>query len=314
MEMAIRAEGLTREFGAVRALDALTLEVPAGAVFGFLGPNGAGKTTTLRLLLGLLEPTAGRAEVLGFDTRRAAGEIRARTGALLEHAGLYERLSAEENLEFYARIWRMGAPERKARIRELLEPLGLYERRHERVGGWSRGMKQKLAVARALLHRPALVFLDEPTAGLDPVATVSFRDDIARLARSEGTTVFLTTHNLAEAEKVCSLVGVIRQGRLLDVGAPEALRARAAEPRVEITGRGLDERVARLLAERPEVTDAEVDGAGGIVLRTRETLPVGTLAALVAQAGGEVEDVRRTQASLEDAYLRLMEEEGAGAR
>ena len=313
MEMAIRAEGLTREFGAVRALDALTLEVPAGAVFGFLGPNGAGKTTTLRLLLGLLEPTAGRAEVLGFDTRRSGGEIRARTGALLEHAGLYERLSAEENLEFYARIWRLGAPERKARIRELLEPLGLFDRRHERVGGWSRGMKQKLAVARALLHRPALVFLDEPTAGLDPVATVSFRDDIARLARSEGTTVFLTTHNLAEAEKVCSLVGVIRQGRLLDVGAPEALRARAAEPRVEITGRGLDERVARLLAERPEVTDAEADGAGRIVLRTREALPVGTLAALVAQAGGEVEDVRRTQASLEDAYLRLMEG-GTGAR
>lgn len=311
-ETAVRTEGLSRDFAGVRAVDGLSLEVPAGAVFGFLGPNGAGKTTTLRLLLGLLEPTAGRAEVLGFDPARQGQEVRERCGALLEHAGLYERLSAEDNLEFYGRIWRMSASDRKARIRELLEPLGLYDRRRERVGGWSRGMKQKLAVARALLHRPSLVFLDEPSAGLDPVATVAFREDIARLARQEGTTVFLTTHNLAEAEKVCSLVGVIRAGLLLDVGAPAELAARAREPRLEIAGRGLDARIAALLESRPEVLGAEA-GPGRITVRTRGAVPVGPLVALVTEAGGEVEEVRRDEGSLEEVYLRLMGEDGGGS-
>jgi len=167
-EPAIRAEKLTRVFGAVRALDGLDLEVPPGIVFGFLGPNGAGKTTTIRLLLGLLEPSGGRAAVLGLDTRSGADGIRDRSGALLEHHGLYERLSAEDNLAFYARAWRLSGDARRRRIRELLESLGLWERRAEPVGRWSRGMKQKLAVARALLHRPSLLFLDEPTAGLDP--------------------------------------------------------------------------------------------------------------------------------------------------
>src|SRR5512139_3822757 len=153
---AIRTEDLARNFGAVRAVDSLSIEVVSGSVFGFLGPNGAGKTTTIRLLLGLLEPTRGRAEVLGFDTRSQAGDIRQRCGALLENSGLYERLSAEDNLEFYARAWRMPAPERKSRIQSLLTEMGLWERRKELAGTWSRGMKQKLAVARALLHRPAL--------------------------------------------------------------------------------------------------------------------------------------------------------------
>jgi len=141
-EIAIYTENLTRDFSTVRAVDGLTLEVPAGTIFGFLGPNGAGKTTTIRLLLGLLEPTAGRAEVLGFDTRTQADEIRARTGALLEHHGLYERLSAEDNLEFYGRVWRLPRAERQTRIRELLTHLGLWERRKEKVETWSRGMKR----------------------------------------------------------------------------------------------------------------------------------------------------------------------------
>src|SRR5271168_3023834 len=152
-ELAIRAEGLTRSFAAVRALDSLTLEVPAGAVFGFLGPNGAGKTTTIRLLLGLIEPTSGRADVLGFDTRTQGAEIRARAGALLEHTGLYERLSAEDNLRFYGRVTHMPKADLDQRIRELLKHLGLWDRRKEEVVKWSRGMKQKLAIARAQIGR-----------------------------------------------------------------------------------------------------------------------------------------------------------------
>src|SRR6476659_11368683 len=169
----IHTEHLSRFFGTVntvKAVDDLSLEVPAGIVFGFLGPNGAGKTTTIHLLLGLLEPTKGRASVLGFDTRTQADEIRARSGALLEFAGLYERMSAEDNLDFYGRIYHIPAHERRARSKELLTHLDLWDRRKDAVGKWSRGMKQKLAVARALFHHPPLIFLDEPTAGFDPVA------------------------------------------------------------------------------------------------------------------------------------------------
>ena len=173
--LAIQAEGLVRDFGAIRALDHLSLDVPAGIVFGFLGPNGAGKTTAIRAFLGLVEPTAGSARVLGFDTRRESDRIRERAGALLEHNGLYERLTAEQNLEFAGRVWHMPKADRRARTRELLEQFGLWNRRDEPVGKWSRGMKQKLAVARAVFHRPPLVFLDEPTAGLDPVASAALR-------------------------------------------------------------------------------------------------------------------------------------------
>src|SRR5579883_2211896 len=209
----IETDGLTRDFASVRAVDGLTLSVPAGIIFGFLGPNGSGKTTTIRLLTGILEPTAGRATVLGFDSVRQADAIRARTGSLLEHTGLYERLSAEDNLEFYGRVFRLSPAERQQRIKELLAPMGLWERRTERAGDWSRGMKQKLAIARALLHRPELVFLDEPTAGLDPAAAVALQEELAGLTQREGVTIFLTTHNLAEAERLCALVGVIQQGR-----------------------------------------------------------------------------------------------------
>jgi len=280
--------------------------VPPGIVFGFLGPNGAGKTTTIRLLLGLLEPTDGRAEVLGHDTRTAAGGIRERAGALLEHHGLYERLSAEDNLAFYARVWRLSAAARRARVRELLEPLGLWERRREAVGRWSRGMKQRLAVARALLHHPALLFLDEPTAGLDPVAAASLRDELAALVAREGVTVFLTTHNLAEAERLCQRVGVIKQGRLVAVGHPDELKARGAA-RLEVTGRGFSEALVGRLALQPGVQRASLKN-GRIVLDLGESADASPLVSLIVAGGGEVEEVRRDKGSLEDVFLTLMEE------
>jgi len=304
---AIRTRELTRDFPRVRAVDALTLEVPAGIVFGFLGPNGSGKTTTIRLLLGLLEPTAGRAEVLGFDVRTRAGSVRERAGALLEHTGLYERLSAIDNLEYYGRIARMPATDRAARIRELLTHFGLWERRAETAGSWSRGMKQKLAVARALLHRPALVFLDEPTASLDPVASASLRDDIAGLVAREGVTVFLTTHNLLEAERLCAQVAVIRQGRLLTVGRPEELTARKGT-RVEVRGRGFSETLVSLVASRPEVRTAAMND-GRLFVDLRDGAEMSPVVSLLVGAGASVEEVRKEQASLEEVFLTLMEEE-----
>ncbi len=311
-QMAIRIENLTRDFagdsGPVRALDGLSLEVPAGMIFGFLGPNGAGKTTTIRLLLGLLEPTAGWAEVLGFDVQAYPEQVRSRTGALLEHSGLYEQLSAEDNLEFYARAYRMPAAERQARIQELLSHMGLWERRKDRAGDWSRGMKQKLALARALLHRPRLVLLDEPTAGLDVQAAVTVRDDLASLAAREGVTVFLTTHNMAEAEKLCSQVAVIKEGRLVALGHPDELRARAGGPRVEVFGRGFSDEALALLRARPEVAAAEAQN-GRLAIDLRQETATAPLVSLLVGAGVQVEEVRRGKASLEEVFLTLTVEE-----
>ena len=307
-EIAIRIENITRDFETVRAVDDLSLEVPSGIIFGFLGPNGAGKTTTINLLLGLLEPTSGRAEVLGFDTRTQANEVRTHTGALLEHPGLYEQLSAEDNLEFYGRIWRLPTTERRTRIKELLTHMGVWERRKERVGTWSKGMKQKLALGRTILHRPPLVFLDEPTAGLDVVAATVVRDDLEALAAREGVTVFLTTHNMAEAERLCGQVAVIRDGELVAIGHPDELRARAGGPGLEILGRGFDDNVLNLLRAHPDVVAAEVQNEH-LTIDLREGMDTAPLVSLVVSAGVQVEEVRRSKASLEEVFLTLMEEE-----
>jgi ABC-2 type transport system ATP-binding protein len=307
-EYAIRTEGLTRHFGPVIAVDHLSLEVPAGIVFGFLGQNGAGKTTTIHLLLGLLEPTSGQANVLGYDVRTQSDKIRARSGALLEYSGLYERMSAEDNLDLYGRIYHMSAADRRARIKELLVHLDLWDRRKDQVGTWSRGMKQKLAVARALFHRPSLIFLDEPTAGFDPVAAAALRDDLAGLVTREGATVFLNTHNLAEAEKLCGQVGVIRKGKLLALGNPDELRFKKGGAQAEIVGRGFTDDILALLRERPEVASVEIQN-GHLILGLRGESEVGPLVSLIVRHGGEVEEVRKGAASLEDVFLTLMEEE-----
>jgi ABC-2 type transport system ATP-binding protein len=312
MDTAIRIENLTRVFegeaGPVRAVDSLSLDVPSGTIFGFLGPNGAGKTTTLRLLLGLLEPTHGRAEVLGFDTASQADDVRENSGALLEHTGIYEQLSAEDNLEFYARVWRLPEAERTARIKELLMHIGLWERRKEAAGKWSRGMKQKLALARALLHRPAVVFLDEPTAGLDVQAAVAVRQDLSALVAREGVTVFLTTHNMSEAESLCNRVGVIRDGSLVAVGHPDELRASAGGPRVEIIGRGFTQRAVEQLRAQPNVAAVTANN-GRLVIDLHQETATAPLVSLLVGAGGQVEEVRRGKASLEEVFLTLMQEE-----
>ena len=305
---AIVTQNLSRHFGSVRAVEHLNLEVPHGIVFGFLGPNGAGKTTTIRLLLGLLAPTSGSSRVLGCDTATQADEIRARTGALLEHHGLYERMSAEDNLEFYGRIYRMPAAQRLARIRELLEHIGLWERRKDLVGSWSRGMKQKLAVARTLLAKPALVFLDEPTAGLDPLASVALREDLESLAGMEGVTIFLNTHNLAEAEKLCQQVGVIRDGKLLTVGSVEELRLNSGNPSAVIIGSGFSEIALADLRTNPDVKSAEVSDHR-LTVEFARSVEMAPIVSLLVGKGAQVEEVRKGQASLEDVFLTLMQEE-----
>ena len=308
---AIQTNQLSRSFGALKAVDRLTLEVPRGTVFGFLGPNGSGKTTTIRLLLGLLDADGGNAQVLGFDIRKQANEVRARSGALLEHHGLYERLSAADNLDYYGRIWHMSRAERESRIRELLEPVGLYERRNEPIGRWSRGMKQKLAVARTLMHHPELVFLDEPTAGLDPVASAALREVLEMLAEQEGVTIFLTTHNLVEAEKLCNQVGVINHGALLAIGSPSDLRSHTSAPRLYVTGQGFSTQVLEGLRVNPLIGGVQQRN-GQVIMDLTDMSRSHEIVAQLVGLGVQIDEVRKEKADLEDVFLRLVDEEKRG--
>ena len=305
---AIQTNQLTRSFGTLKAVDRVTLEIPRGTVFGFLGPNGSGKTTTIRLLLGLLDADQGSAQVLGFDTKKQPDEVRVRCGALLEHHGLYERLSAAENLDYYGRIWHMSKADREKRIRELLEPVDLYDRRGEPIGRWSRGMKQKLAVARTLMHHPELIFLDEPTAGLDPVASANLREDLETLVRQEGVTIFLTTHNLAEAEKLCNQVGVISHGQLLAVGSPSELRSKTSAPRLYVTGNGISAQVLDDVKSNALVKRAQQQN-GRLTLDLEDLTRSHEIVTQLVNAGVQIDEVRKEEADLEDVFLRLIEEE-----
>ncbi len=304
---AIVAEGLTIRFGDRAAVDGMDLSVPEGVVFGFLGTNGAGKTTTMRLLLGLLEPTSGRASVAGFDTRTQGDEVRAQCGVLLDEPGLYDRLSAEQNLELYARIWGLPPADRAARIKDLLTHIGLWDRRKETVDTWSLGMRKKLALARAVLHRPPVLFLDEPTTGLDPIARAALRADIISLAEKEGATVFLTTHDLDDAQRMCTLVGVMRAGRLMATGSLDDLNARYQSSDVEIRGRGLRSPLVDAIRRYEGVVsvDGEHDGSR-LRISLQSGVSVAPLVQLAVQQGAQIEEVRPEHTSLEDAFLAIV--------
>src|SRR5881628_828864 len=241
MRSVVRTEKLTKRFGALTAVDGIDLEVHEGEVFGFLGPNGAGKTTTLRLLCALIAPTSGTAEIAGFKLGRDDSKIRAAVGILTEQAGLYERQSAWDNLVFYATLYGLPPSVAKAQAERYLRMMGLWERRTEAVVTFSRGMKQKMAIARAALHEPRVLFLDEPTTGLDPDAAKTVREFIVAL-RGEGRTVFLCTHNLDEADRLCDRIAFFRH-KVIRIDSPDELRA-------ELYGRATEIRL--LPAPRPE--------------------------------------------------------------
>lgn len=305
---AIQTDQLTRDFENVRAVDQITLEVDNGSLFGFLGPNGSGKTTTIRLLLGLLEPSAGKSSVLGYEPIKDGDKVRENCGALLEHTGLYERLTAEENLDFYARVFRLPSNEQKTRVKELLTNIGLWDRRNELVHSWSRGMKQKLAVARAMLHRPKVIFLDEPTAGLDPIAASTFREDLQNLVRQSGVTVFLTTHNLNEAEKLCDRVGVIRSGKLVTIGSPDELRLRNGNPFIDVVGSGFTPETIQQLEKLESIQSIHLQDKH-IRIQLNSGFNSSALIPILVSHGITIDEVRKGKSSLEDVFLTLMEEE-----
>jgi ABC-2 type transport system ATP-binding protein len=306
MANAIEARGLTRVFGERVAVEDLTLDIPAGAVFGFLGPNGAGKTTTVRMLAALIAPTRGTAGVAGLRLGADNRAIRRSVGLLTETPGLYDRLSARQNLVFFARLYGLSEAQAGAQAERYLGLLGLHDRRDDLVGGFSKGMRQKLAIARAFMHEPAVVFLDEPTAGLDPEAARTVRDFVKDL-RAEGRTIFLTTHNLPEADELCDLIGVFRT-RLLRLDTPDNLRA-------ELFGRGvlvrLAENPARWIAVAqalPFVRSVEArDSSLSIVLDDPDAHNPALIQALVG-AGAPIRYVEPLAHSLEDVYLELVGE------
>jgi ABC-2 type transport system ATP-binding protein len=299
----IEATDLSRRFGDLIAVDRVSLRVERGEIYGVLGPNGAGKSTTIRMLCGILAPTGGRATVVGFDIARDPESIKARIGYMTQRFSLYEDLTVEENLGFYAGIYGVPARRRRARIAEVMEQTGLAARRAQLAGTLSGGWKQRVALASATIHEPPLLFLDEPTAGVDPVSRRSFWTEIHRLAAA-GTTVLVTTHYMDEAER-CHRLAFIFQGRVLDEGRPDEIVARRGLRAAELGVTDTAAALARLL-ERPEVESAEPYGHI-IRLVTRGVDPL----ALAAAALGPLLHTSTARVSVEDAFVSMVRDEEA---
>jgi ABC-2 type transport system ATP-binding protein len=298
----IHVENLTKRFKETLAVDSLSLDVSEGEVFGFLGPNGAGKTTTVRMLTSLIAPTSGTATVGGFALGKQDTNIRRAVGVLTETPGMYDNLSAEYNLRIFAELYEVeNVPEQ---IEKYLKMLGLWERRFDAAGTFSKGMKQKLAIARALLHEPRILFLDEPTAGLDPEGAHLVREFIAEL-KKEGRTIFLCTHNLDEADHLCDRVGVFKT-RLLVVDTPTRLRASVFGRKVIFHLRVADEGIANNLRQLPFVREVKVVENKLVVSLDEPEARNPELVRSLVKAGADIQFVGELRHSLEDVYLQLV--------
>lgn len=306
----IEANELTKTFGSHMAVDQLNFAVEEGEVFGLLGPNGAGKTTTIRMLACLISPSKGSAKVSGHKIGENSLAVRQTVGILTENPSLYERLTALENMDFFAEAYNLSDPQKKSnRVRELLEFFNLWERRNDKVATFSKGMKQKLAIARALVHNPPVLFLDEPTAGLDPESSKEVRDLIEMLSRREKHTILLCTHHLEDADRLCSRVMIINNGKSVIVGTPDELRNRiAGKPQVQINLRKLDSKIIQAAKSVSHVERVDADKSASSLTIALDDISSGTpeVVKSIVDAGGLVLAVSVLRPSLEEAYLKLI--------
>ena len=300
-ETAVVVKNLEKRFGSFTAVNRVSFEVQKGEIFGFLGPNGAGKSTTIRMLTGILAPTGGAGTVAGFDVRTQAEKIKANIGYMSQKFSLYEDLTVVENIDFYSGIYRILPEKKKERKEWVIEMAGLQDRRHSRTGILSGGWKQRLAFGCAILHEPPIIFLDEPTAGVDPVSRRQFWDLIYELS-GKGITTFVTTHYMDEAE-YCNRIGLIYRGELIAIGSPDTLKTEF-----------MQEEVLEVICERPQDAMGEIEKLRGI----QEVALFGKGLHVIAQdAGRATSDIRnllgttasveKIAPSLEDVFVSLIE-------
>ncbi|NUP05693.1 MAG: ABC transporter ATP-binding protein [Polyangiaceae bacterium] len=310
MTAIIETRDLSRRFGNLVAVAGISLRVEQGEIFGVLGPNGAGKSTTIRMLCGILDPTSGSGTVMGFDIARDAERIKERIGYMTQRFSLYEDLTVAENLRFYAGIYSVARSETKARVESTLERTGLAQRRSQLAGTLSGGWKQRLALACSTIHQPPLLFLDEPTAGVDPMSRREFWEQIHQLA-SAGTTVLMTTHYMDEAER-CHRLAFIFKGRLLDVGTPEQIVARRKLRVVELDVDRATE-AAEALRHRPGVDEVAHYGHMLRVATYDVRDPLAFTRDALADVGIEIRSLREARADVEDAFVSMVRAEAQEA-
>ena len=306
----INCESLTKKFGSITAIQDFTLEVPDGCIFGLLGPNGAGKTTTMRMLSCLIQPTSGTAHIDSYDIhdKNDVQKIRRIIGLLPEVPGLYETLGAYQNLDFYGQFYGIPKQKRVESIRATLTDLGLWNRRNEPVGGFSKGMKQKVAIARALTHDPKYIFLDEPTAGLDPAASKIVREYILEL-KKQGNTILINTHNLSEAERICDTVAVVKN-KIVKVGNPKKLAQGLFARTIRITLQKIPASLLTDISALKYVSKAQVNGNQLILNVSDPEQENPRVISWLIQHGLQVQFVSEEEYSLEDVYLKLIGEAG----
>jgi ABC-2 type transport system ATP-binding protein len=306
----IICEGLTKTFGSITAIQDFSIEIPDGRIFGLLGPNGAGKTTTMRMLSCLIRPTSGKAHIDSFEIgiKEDARKIRRIIGLLPEVPGLYETLGAYKNLDYYAQFYNISKEQREKSIKTTLTNLDLWDRRNEPVGGFSKGMKQKIAIARALIHNPKYIFLDEPTASLDPAAAKMVREYILEL-KSQGNTILINTHNLSEAERICDTVALVKN-KTVKIGNPKTLARGLFSRTINITMQKIPPTLQKDISSLDFILQAQVNG-NQLILNVRnpeEDNP--RVVSWLLQQGLQVQFVTEEEHSLEDVYLKLIEDGG----
>ena len=308
----IIAKGLTKLYGDFVAVDHIDFEIKKGEIFGFLGPNGAGKTTTIRMLAAIFPPSEGSARVANFDVVEDGMDVRSRVGILSENPSLYERLTARVNLDFFARLYDVPTEEINERIEYLGEVFELSTRLDEKVGTYSKGMKQKLAIAKALIHDPPVLFLDEPTSALSPEAAKAIRDLLVDLAKDRSRTICICTHNLFDAERLCDRVAVIRKGKILTIGTPaEISNEFSGPPTIRLLLKAFDKDFQQIIENVKGVISIEKHSVRDDLYIKLENHQDQTpeIVKKIVEANGEILEIEPIHASLEEAYLKLIKEE-----